>query len=57
MVDLIRSEDGAVLADVAMFMPPMLRTDADVEEVARVMTDYDLTVLPVSTSASNCWAW
>jgi Mg/Co/Ni transporter MgtE len=47
VVDLIRAEDGAVLADIAIFMPPTLTTDADVEEVARVMADYDLTVLPV----------
>ena len=47
MVDLIRADDDAVLGDVAVFMPPTLVTGADVEEIARVMTDYDLTVLPV----------
>ena len=36
-----------MLGDVAAFMPPALRPDADLEEIARVMTDYDLTVLPV----------
>ena len=47
VVDLIRAEDGSVLGDVAVFMPPTLVTSADVEEIARVMTDYDLTVVPV----------
>jgi CBS domain-containing protein len=47
VVDLIRADDDSVLGDVATFMPPTLVTGADVEEVARVMTDYDLTVVPV----------
>ena len=47
VVDLIRADDDAVLGDVAVFLPPTLVTGADVEEIARVMTDYDLTVVPV----------
>jgi CBS domain-containing protein len=47
LADVVRAEPEAVLGDVALFMPPALRPDADLEEIARVMTDYDLTVLPV----------
>ena len=47
IIDLIRADDGSVLGDVATFMPPTLVTGAEVEEIARVMTDYDLTVVPV----------
>lgn len=47
VIDLIRADDGSVLGDVATFMPPTLVADAEVEEIARVMTDYDLTVVPV----------
>jgi len=46
--DLLRvPEADAGLADVAVFMPPTLTPDAEVEEIARLMTDYDLTVAPV----------
>ncbi|HEU0195382.1 MAG TPA: CBS domain-containing protein [Gaiellales bacterium] len=47
LADVVRSEPQAVLGDVALFMPPVLRPDADLEEIARVMTDYDLMVVPV----------
>ena len=47
VVDLLRAPDDTELGDVAVFMPPTLVPAASVEEVARVMTDYDLTVVPV----------
>ena len=47
VVDLLRAPDDAELGDVAVFMPPTLVPAASIEEVARVMTDYDLTVVPV----------
>ena len=47
LVDVIRADSGAVLGDVAVHLPPTLRPDVGLEEVARVMTDYDLTVVPV----------
>lgn len=46
VVDLVRVETGAALGDVAR-PPKIVRADADLEEVARLMTDYDLTVVPV----------
>ena len=46
VVDLVRAEPGAVLGEIAR-APKHVRPDADLEEVARLMTDYDLTVVPV----------
>ena len=45
-VELIRAEAGAAVGDIAR-LPKHVRPDADLEEVARLMTDYDLTVVPV----------
>jgi CBS domain-containing protein len=46
--DVLRvPDDDTPLADVAVFMPPTLTPAAEVEEIARLMTDYDLTVAPV----------
>jgi CBS domain-containing protein len=45
-VDLIRAEPGASVGEIAR-LPKHVRPDADLEEVARLMTDYDLTVVPV----------
>jgi len=46
LVDLLRAEPGARVADVAE-PARRVRPDADIEEVARLMTDYDLTVVAV----------
>ena len=47
LVDLLRSEPGSVLREVAG-PARRVRADADTEEVARLMTDYDLTVVAVT---------
>jgi Mg/Co/Ni transporter MgtE len=46
LVDLLRADPGVSLGEVAG-VPQQVRPDADLEEVARLMTDYDLTVVPV----------
>ena len=46
LVDLLRSDPNDPVGDIAD-VPQRVRTDADLEEVARLMTDYDLTVVPV----------
>jgi len=46
VVDLVRAEPGVALGEIAR-PPRQVRPDADLEEVARLMTDYDLTVVPV----------
>ena len=46
LVDLLRADPGGAVGDVAD-APQRVRPDADLEEVARLMTDYDLTVVPV----------
>ena len=46
VVDLVRAEPGAAVGDIAR-LPKYVRPNADLEEVARMMTDYDLTVVPV----------
>jgi CBS domain-containing protein len=46
LVDLLRADEDAGLAEIAE-VPRRLRADADLEEVARLMTDFDLTVVPV----------
>jgi Mg/Co/Ni transporter MgtE len=46
LVDLLRADPDVSLGDVAG-VPQRVRPDADLEEVARLMTDYDLTVVPV----------
>jgi CBS domain-containing protein len=47
LADLVRADPDATVADVAE-APRRVRPDADLEEVARLMTDYDLTVVPVT---------
>jgi CBS domain-containing protein len=47
VVTLLRSEQGARLAEVAELQPESVHTDADLPEVARTMTDYNLAMLPV----------
>ncbi len=46
LVDLLRADPEATVGDIAD-APQRVRTDADLEEVARLMTDFDLTVIPV----------
>jgi CBS domain-containing protein len=46
LVDLLRAETGVRVAEIAE-VAQRVRPDADLEEVARLMTDYDLTVVPV----------
>jgi len=46
VVDLLRADPDLVAGELAE-TPRTVRTDADLEEVARLMTDFDLTVVPV----------
>lgn len=46
VVELVRADAGAAVGDIAR-TPQQVRPEADLEEVARLMTDYDLTVVPV----------
>ena len=46
LVDLLRRDPDAVVGEVAG-LAQRVRVDADVEEIARLMTDFDLTVVPV----------
>lgn len=48
LAELVRADPDAEIADVAAFAPPRVPPDADIEELARLMTDYDLTVVPVT---------
>jgi CBS domain-containing protein len=47
LADLVRADADATMGDLAVFLPPRVAADAELEEVARLMTDYDLTVVPV----------
>jgi CBS domain-containing protein len=47
LADLVRADPEATVADVSE-VPRRVRPDADLEEVSRLMTDYDLTVVPVT---------
>jgi CBS domain-containing protein len=46
LADLVRAEPDATLADLIQPVQ-VVRPDASLEEVARLMTDFDLTVVPV----------
>jgi Mg/Co/Ni transporter MgtE len=46
LADLVRAQPDDVLADVAP-IPRTVPLDADLDEVARLMTDYDLTIVGV----------
>jgi CBS domain-containing protein len=48
LADLVRADPDMEIADAAVFAPPRVGPDAGVEELARLMTDYDLTVVPVT---------
>jgi CBS domain-containing protein len=47
LADLVRADPELTVGDVAG-SPQRVRPDADLEEVARLMTDYDLTVVAVT---------
>jgi len=47
VVALLRSDGERILAEVAEREPECVQTDADLPEVARAMTDYNLVMLPV----------
>jgi CBS domain-containing protein len=47
VVSLLRAEGQAALDDVAEHEPVSVKTGADLPEVARTMTDYNLVMLPV----------
>ncbi len=46
LVDLLRADPAMPLSEVSD-PPRRVRADADLEEIARLMTDFDLTVVPV----------
>ncbi len=46
LADLVRADPGEMLMDIAP-IPRVVQLDAGLEEIARLMTDYDLTVLGV----------
>ncbi len=52
LADLLRAEPGSVVRDTAG-PARRVRPDADIEEVARLMTDYDLTVVAVADEAER----
>jgi Mg/Co/Ni transporter MgtE len=47
IVAMLRADAATPLADVAEHEPEAVHTDADLPEVARTMTDYNLAMLPV----------
>jgi CBS domain-containing protein len=47
VVTLLRAEQQTALADLADHEPVSVKTGADLPEVARTMTDYNLVMLPV----------
>jgi len=47
VVALLRSDPGTPLSQIAEHEPVSVHTDADLPEVARTMTDYNLVMLPV----------
>jgi Mg/Co/Ni transporter MgtE len=44
---LLRHDDDVLLADVVESAPPHLNTDAEVADIAVIMSDYNLTMIPV----------
>jgi CBS domain-containing protein len=47
VAELIRAEPGASLSELSERESPRLKVDAELEEVARLMSDYNLTSAPV----------
>jgi CBS domain-containing protein len=52
LADLVRADPEAVLGEIGD-VPRVVRPDADLEEIARLMTDYDLTVIGVVDDAQR----
>jgi Mg/Co/Ni transporter MgtE len=52
-VALVRADPSATLDAVAQHEPVMIRPDADVHEIVRKMTDYNLTVFPVVSDSCH----
>jgi len=50
IVSLLRADPGAGLETIVQREPEFVSTDADLPEVARMMTDYNLVMLPVVDS-------
>lgn len=46
LADLVRADPADVLGEIAP-LPRTVTVDADIEEIARLMTDYDLTIVGV----------
>ncbi|MGB2952851.1 MAG: CBS domain-containing protein [Gaiellaceae bacterium] len=46
VVDLLRADEGRLLGELAA-PAPSVRPDADLEEIAQLMADFDLTIVPV----------
>jgi Mg/Co/Ni transporter MgtE len=49
LADLVRADPDDVLGEIAP-IPRTVTLDADLEEIARLMTDYDLTIVGVVDS-------
>ena len=47
LTDLLRSDTDRPLSELAQPAPTCVRPDADLEELSRLMTDYNLTIVPV----------
>jgi Mg/Co/Ni transporter MgtE len=47
VVTLLRADPGSILEELGEHEPVSVGTDAEVPEVARMMTDYNLVMLPV----------
>ncbi len=52
LADLVRAEPDAALGEIAP-LPRVVQLDAELEEIARLMTDYDLTVVGVVDEAQQ----
>ena len=51
--DLLRMAPQLPLAQTVSFTPPSVGTDAGIEELARLMTDFNLTLVPVLDEESH----
>ncbi len=52
LAELVRADDDqAQVGDLAKIAPRAVTADTSVEEIARLMTDYDLTIIPVVDDA------
>ncbi len=55
IVTLLRAEPATPLEEVAEHEPESVPTDADLPEVARTMTDYNLAIAPRRRRAASGW--